>query len=393
MNRALVIALKEVRSYLRDRADLAFSLLLPVAIFALMYGAFSGQTLFNGTAYVVNEDPQGVYSQRLIERLAEQDELEVSLLTRQVAETKLERSDVLLVSIIPEGFSAQLTAGWPTEITFMQRGNGGQEGQIVASMVRGEADRLSQEIQAERQVRSALASKAISDDQIETAVRNLLERERELPLVEVTETLLGADTSMVHQTLPGIVAMFVLFAITMSSRTIVEERRKGTLERLLTTRLTVSEMFMGKFLAGTARGFVQTFLLLTLAYIVFRLFTPLSFLMVLLVALVFAAAASTLGLIIASMSRTDDQASWISVFFTMATVMLGGTFFEIPEGTVLHTIGKASINTYSIGAFQTLMAPGVGLADVSLELAVLAGVAVVGFILSRVLFLAVTGGR
>ena len=393
MNRALVIALKEVRSYLRDRADLAFSLLLPVAIFALMYGAFSGQTLFNGTAYVVNEDPQGVYSQRLIERLAEQDELEVSLLTRQVAETKLERSDVLLVSIIPEGFSAQLTAGWPTEITFMQRGNGGQEGQIVASMVRGEADRLSQEVQAERQVRSALASKAISDDQIETAVQNLLERERELPLVEVTETLLGADTSMVHQTLPGILAMFVLFAITMSSRTVVEERRKGTLERLLTTRLTVSEMFMGKFLAGTARGFVQTFLLLTLAYIVFRLFTPLSFLMVLLVALVFAAAASTLGLIIASVSRTDDQASWISVFFTMATVMLGGTFFEIPEGTVLHTIGKASINTYSIGAFQTLMAPGVGLADVSLELAVLAGVAVVGFILSRVLFLAVTGGR
>jgi ABC-2 type transport system permease protein len=260
-------------------------------------------------------------------------------------------------------------------------------------MVRAEADRLSQEVQAERQVRSALADKAISHDQIETAVQSLLERERELPLVDVTETLLGADTSMVHQTLPGIVAMFVLFAITMSSRTIVEERRKGTLERLLTTRLTVSEMFMGKFLAGTARGFVQTFLLLTLAYIVFRLFTPLSFLMVLLVALVFAAAASTLGLIIASISRTDDQASWISVFFTMATVMLGGTFFEIPEGTVLHTIGKASINTYAIGAFRTLMAPGVGLADVSLELAVLAGVAVVGFILSRVLFLAVTGGR
>ena len=393
MTRALVVALKEVRSYLRDRADLAFSLLLPVAIFALMYGAFSGQTLFNGTAYIVNGDPQGVYSQRLIERLAEQDELEVSLLTRQEAEAKLERSDVLLVSIIPEGFSSQLTAGWPTEITFMQRGNGGQEGQIVASMVRGEADSLSQEIQAERQVRSALAHKAIGDDQIETAVQNLLEREHDLPLVEITETLVGADTSLVHQSLPGIIAMFVLFAITMSSRTIVEERSKGTLERLLTTRLTVSEMFMGKFLAGTVRGFVQTFLLLTLSYIVFRLFTPLSFMIVLLVALVFAAAASTLGLIIASISRTDDQASWISVFFTMSTVMLGGTFFEIPEGSVLYTIGKASINTYSISAFKTLMAPGVGLADVSLEIAVLAGVAVIGFVLSRVLFQAVTGGK
>jgi len=393
MSRALVIAIKEVRSYLTDRADLAFSLLLPIAIFALMYGAFSGQTLFNGTAHIVNEDRAGTYSQQLIERLADNDELEVELHSMQDAEAKLKRSDLLLVTCIPEDFSSQLAAGWPTEITFMQRGNGGMEGQIVASMVRGEADRLSQEVQAERQVRSALADKAISEDQMETAVQSLLERERELPLVEVTETLLGADTSLVHQSLPGIVAMFVLFAITMSGRTIVEERRKGTLERLLTTQLTVSEMFMGKFLAGTARGFVQTFLLLTLAYIVFRLFTPLSFLMVMLVALVFAAAASTIGLIIASVSRTDDQASWISVFFTMATVMLGGTFFEIPEGSTLATIGKASINTYSISAFRTLMAPGVGLTDVSLELGVLAAVAAVGFMLSRVLFAAVTGGR
>jgi len=393
MARTLVIAIKEVRSYLTDRADLAFSLLLPVAIFALMYGAFSGQTLFNGTAYIVNDDAGGVYSRSLIERLAQRDELEVQVLTRQEAETKLARSDLLLVTCIPGDFSSQMAAGWSTEITFMQRGNGGLEGQIVGSMVRAEADRLSREIQAERQVRSALAGKAISDEQIHTAVQSLLERERELPLVEVTEDLLGADTSLVHQTLPGIVAMFVLFAITMSSRTIVEERRKGTLERLLTTRLTVSQMFMGKFMAGTARGVVQTTLLLTLAYVVFRLFTPLSFLMVLLVAIAFSAAASTIGLIIASVSRTDDQASWISVFFTMATVMLGGTFFEIPAGSALATIGKASINTYSISAFRTLMAPDVGLPDVSLELAVLAGVAVVGFVLSKVLFQSVMGGR
>lgn len=393
MSRVFVIALKEVRSYLHDRADLAFSLVLPVAIFALMYGAFGGQTLFNGTAYIVNEDPDGIYSQGLIERLGEKEELEVSLLTREKADAKLERSDVLLVVFIPDGFSAQLSAGWPTEITFKQRGNGGQEGQIVASMVRGEADTLSQEVQAERQVQMALAGKAVDRDQIETAVHSLLVREHELPIVEVTETLLGADKSLVHQSLPGIIAMFVLFAVTMGSRTLVEERRKGTLERLLTTRLTVGQLYMGKFLAGTARGFVQTFILLALSYMVFRLFTPLSFLMVLCISLVFAAAASTLGLVIASVSRTEDQASWISVFFTMSTVMLGGTFFEIPEGTVLATVGKASINTYSISAFKTMTMPGAGLADVGLELAVLAAVAIAGLIISRAIFRALPGGR
>ena len=69
-------------------------------------------------------------------------------------------------------------------------------------------------------------------------------------------------------------------------------------------------------------------------------FTPLSFIEALVIALIFAAAVSTLGLIIGSIARTQDQAVWIAVFFTMVMVMLGGTFFEIPEGSVFSLISK-----------------------------------------------------
>ncbi len=393
MSRVIAIALREVRSYLQDKGDIAFSLALPILTFALMYGAFAGQTLFNGTAHVVNDDPEGTYSDLLLERLEERDDLEVELLTLREAQAKLSRSDILLYTYIPPEFSTHLSEGWPTDIVFRQRGNGGQEGQIVASIVRGEADAIGQEVQVERQVMAAMSGKAVSSEKVETTVQGLLERQRTAPIVEVEETIIGAETSLVHQSLPGIVAMFVLFAVTLGARTMVEERRKGTLERLLTTRLTVGELYIGKFLAGTSRGFVQTFILLALAYAVFQLFSPLSFLMVTLVALIFSAAASTIGLVIASVARTDDQASWISVFFTMATVMLGGTFFEIPEGTILATIGKASINSYAISAIRTMTNPGVNLSDVSLELTVLAGVVVAGLMVSRGLFHAVSRGR
>ena len=92
--------------------------------------------------------------------------------------------------------------------------------------------------------------------------------------------------------------MFVLFAITLSARAIVEERKKGTLERLLTMRLSVGQLFMGKYLANVLRGFVQTFMLLILTYVVFRLFTPISFVETLVVALVFSAAGGARGLVI-----------------------------------------------------------------------------------------------
>ena len=161
MIRVITVAIREVRAYLQDRGELSFSLLLPIAIFTLMYGAFGDESMFHGTAYVVNEDQEGMHSTILIQRLDEMDNLDVSLLSRSEADTKLERSDVLLVTYIHEGFSAQLSSGRLTQITFRQRGNSGQEGQIVASLVQGAAEEMSQEIQLERQVQRALIDNGI----------------------------------------------------------------------------------------------------------------------------------------------------------------------------------------------------------------------------------------
>ena len=393
MNKALVVALREVRTYLQDKADLAFSLLLPVAIFALMYGAFGGQSMFHGTAYVVNEDQGGSYSALLLEQLDELESLDAELLSLSEADSKLERSDLLMVLYIPEDFSDKLSSGEPAQLVFKQRGNGGDEGQIVASLVHGVAQEMNQEFQVYSQVSNTLAGSNISQDRIEITVQKFLERQRQHPIVGVREETVGSSPDPVNQFLPGIVTMFVLFAITLSARTLVEERKKGTLERLLTTRLSVGQLFIGKFLASISRGFVQTLILLVLAYMVFQLFTPLSFIECLVIALIFAAAASALGLVIASLARSEDSATWIAVFFTMVMVMLGGTFFEISEGTVLATISKISVNTYANDAFNTIIAQGGSLADVGLDLGVLAGVMVVGLVLSRIFFKVMPGGR
>jgi len=393
MNRAFIVAIREVRTYLQDKADLAFSLLLPIAIFALMYGAFSGESLFHGTANVVNEDEGGVYSTVFLEQLDEIDVLDVELLAAEDADKKLEDSDLLMVIYIPDDFSSNLAMGEPAQLLFRQRGNGGDEGQIVASIVRGVAEEMNQEFQVYSQVSSALEGQGIPQERINIVTQQFLDQEQENPIVGVSEETVGSSPDPVNQFLPGIVTMFVLFAITLSARAIVEERKKGTLERLLTTRLSVGQLFVGKFLASVSRGFVQTLILLALAYIVFQLFTPLSFIECLVIALIFAAAASALGMVIAAVARSEDGATWIAVFFTMVMVMLGGTFFEIGEGSVLYTISQFSINTYANTSFNTIIAEGGSLADLGMELGVLGGVAVVGLVLSRILFKVMPGGK
>jgi len=392
MKRALFITLNEIRLYLQDKGDLAFGLLLPVVTFALMYGAFGGHTLFEATARIVNED-RGAYSTQLIEQLDAVEGIDIEILTAADADARLERSDLLLVLYIPAGFSDELVSGGKAELIFKQRGNGGQEGQILASIIRGVAGEMNQEFQVHNQVKSNLGGTGIPEDRIDISVQKYLEEERQQPVVGVVEEVVGGSPDFINLYLPGIVTMYVLFALTINARAIVEERKRGTLERLLTTRLSVGELFFGKFMASVTRGFVQTLILLCLSYAVFQLFTPLSFLAALVICLIFAAAASALGMIIASIARSEDGAVWIAVVFTMIMVMLGGTFFQVSEGSILETIGKFSISTYANDALRTVVAEGGSLGDTVWKLVVLAGICVVGLGISRLIFKVIPGGK
>jgi ABC-2 type transport system permease protein len=393
MKKSLFIALKEIRDFLRDKGDLSFSLLLPILIFGLMLGVFGGSTQFNGTAYIVNEDPNGRYSALLVQSLENYPGLTVQSISRENAESRLTRSNIQLAVFIPAAFSDSLTSGQSTQITFKQRGNGGTEGQIVANLVRGSAEEIVQGLQIQDRVNNSLKSTGLNSQQIEMTVQQILAQENSSPSINVQETAVGSSPDPVNQFLPGILTMFVLFSISLTSQALVEERRKGTLERLITTRLTTWQLFTGKFLAYTSRAFVQALILLLLAYAVFRLFTPVSFLEALVVALIFGAAASTLGLIIGSIARTENQATWIAVFFTMFWVMLAGTFIPISQGTFLYTLSRFSLNTYANDAFRTLISQGGSLADIKTEIAIMLGVVVVGLIISRLLFRATQGGK
>lgn len=393
MKRALYVTLNEIKLYLQDKGDLAFSLLLPIVTFALMYGAFSGETVFNATAYVVDQD-NGAMATQFIEAIESVEGVTVEVLAPGDAESKLDRSDITFVTVIPEGFTASLQNGQPAELVFRQRGNGGQEGQILASIVRGIGDQVSQRYRIQDDVEAILEGTGISEAQIQTIVAQAVADSAADPTVRVQEETVGdASPDFIVQYLPGIVTMYVLFALTLSASAIVQERRRGTLERLLTTRLSVGEMFFGKYLSFIGRGFIQTVILMGLAYAVFQMFTPVSFVVSLFIVLVFTASATSLGMIIAAVARSEDGASWIGVVFTMFMVMLGGTFFGIPEGSFLDSVSKVSINTYANEALRTVITEGGALGDTWTQLAVLAGIGIVGLIISRLIFRAVPGGK
>ena len=188
--------------------------------------------------------------------------------------------------------------------------------------------------------------------------------------------------------------MFTLFAVTMSAQTLVEERRIGTLERLMTTRVGIGQLFVGKFLAGWARGMVQILILLSLSFVAFRLARPITFLEMVLFSVLVAASVSACGLLIGSMARTRDQATWLSVVFTMYMSVFGGTFFIFFEaGSVLELLGKFTLNGYAIRSLTDMLEGSEGLMGQGFEALVLGGVTIVALVLGRYFFAVVQGRR
>ena len=120
-----------------------------------------------------------------------------------------------MVFFIPPDFSANLNMGQPAVVTIMQRGNGGQDGQIVASIIDGVVSEVNQQFSATAQVDQALAGQNIPPAKIALTTMQFLDREHQYPLVGITEVSVGSKPNTVNDFLPGIITMYVLFSISL----------------------------------------------------------------------------------------------------------------------------------------------------------------------------------
>jgi len=393
--RPLLVGLRELKSYVADWGNLAFSLLIPVVLLALMLGAFGGGVEFSGTAYIVDQDG-GPAAEDFLARLRTHDGLDVELLSRAEADDRLDRTAILMYARVPAGFSEAVADGAPATVTIVRRGSGGgQEGQIVSAYIQDAAGQIGVERQVQESTAALLEQLDVSADpaQIESAVADALADAQQQPPVTVTLGDEDEETDLAAVLFPRIAAWMVLFAVSLNAQSFLVERRKGTLERMLTTRLTRNELFAGKFLGNVLRGLSQFVILFAGAAVVLQIFTVSSFIYSLLFGIVVIATAGAIGLLIATLARTQGQASWGAVFATMLMAIFGGTFFDTETSDVFGIVSRLTPTYWMNEGFDALIVDGESLTAIWRSIVVLTAICVVGLIISRRLFQPIEGGN
>jgi linearmycin/streptolysin S transport system permease protein len=367
----------------RDRVAQALTFLLPVLFFSIFASVFGNQGR-DGTSRVriavVDEDGSDL-SRRIVQGLKAEKALAVRVtadverrgapLDRASAERLVQNGDVPVAVVLPKGLGATAAAFGPS--------SGGPHIQLLADvsdpiapqMVGGLLQKVSMTAAPDLMMTGGLTqfekyAGALTPEQ-RTAVNTWLPRLKPggaadgggggraagtfgigIDTVDVMRK--GKSDSLVSFYAAGVGVMFLLFSVSGASGTLLDEVDSGTLDRVLSTRVGMSGLLVGKWLFLTLMGLAQLSVMFLWGRLAFGLdlfhHLPGFFVMTVFTA----AAAAGFGLMLATLARTRAQLSGMSTILILTMSSLGGSMF--PRFLMSETMQKFGLLTFNAWALD-----------------------------------------
>jgi ABC-2 type transport system permease protein len=261
----------------------------------------------------------------------------------------LASGEVRVAVTIPAGFSAERAAGRTGTVQVVADGSDAMVGTVGLAYAQG-------------------------------VLQTAAEREgARLPLELRPVVLFNPDLLSRFYIIPGVLALIILIMTMMlSSMAVVRETEIGTMEQLLVTPLTPSAVIAGKLVPYALVGVVE--FLTTLAVVLFWFEVPLrgSFWILALLTAPFIVCCLGLGLLVSTLSRTQQQAMMISTFvFMMPQIYLSGFVFPIQNmPQVFQWVTYAIPLRYYVTILRGVFLKGAGLDVLWQEGLILVGLAI-----------------
>jgi ABC-2 type transport system permease protein len=351
--RALVVA--NLRSFLRDRLALFWTLAFPI-LFVILFGSIfssSGPSTFE-TGWVDQDGTpaatglrQGFVSTGLLELRDE---------TLDEALAAMREGDLSAVIVVPAGTGAAMTTPGAPSVSLEVYTDPSQ--QTTSSTV----------IQVVSQVVGAA---------------NLVAAGAEPVLAVEPRSVQSQQLSAAAFFVPSILAMALMQLGVFSAIPLVEQREKLILKRLGATPLRRWTLVASNIVVRLLIALVQTVLIVAIGIALFDVAIVGSMLLAFGFVVLGAVTFIAIGYLIASFARTEEAANGITSVVQFPMMFLSGIFFPIAfMPAFLQPIAALLPLTYLGDALRQVMVGGVPYAPLWLDALVLAGWLVVCFLIS-----------
>lgn len=357
--RVLTLGLKDVKSLTANKKEMLLHILLPVLIVLMIAALFGGEPALYGETVLVNHDGERM-AEIFIDRLEEERGIKVHITDLEEAQRRLMRSEILMFTEIPSGFTDILSRGEPAEISVYRRGVGGSTGQMLLTLIKTVLSEMSGEVQITLLAQDIAAEQGDGIFQekevISTFMESFLYSARLNPTVKVEEVPLGRQQDMSGFFIPGVITLFIIFSSTYYAQNFVEEKNNKIMERYYFAGMSKGEILCGKFLGIFFRGLLQLLIMLLAAAIFTKMFSGTNFFSILLFSLFFIAAVSSASVLIGCIFPKPGQALWVAIIFSMVNSALGNTF-ALPRAEIalVQYINYFTVSYYANNGLRQLI--------------------------------------
>jgi ABC-2 type transport system permease protein len=412
----------------RDRAALALSFILPISffsIFATIFGAAHDSTP-KINVIVVDED-QSRASADLMRGLGREDSLVVHTrpspksktaapepeYTAATAEAAVKAGNAPVALVIPKGFGQNpISFGGDSTAPEIQLLNDSSD-QIAPQMVAGLLQKVGMTA-----LGPAMAEKGMeytdqyiggfTPDQrkkIDASMDKWRQSEAESaaspsasgstaggasgfsgPVSVKSRAVVGQDkrSPMISFYAAGIGVMFLLFTASNSAGALLDEAEGGTLDRVLSSHVTMTTLLAGKLAFNTLLAFTQLTVMFLWAWAVFKLdlFTHIPGFLAMGLCSAFAVAA--FGMLLASICHTRAQLGALSTLLILTMSAIGGSMFpRFLMPAAMQKAGLFTINGWAIDGFTKVFWRDLPVKDLWPQVGVLLAVGIVLFVIAR----------
>lgn len=189
----------------------------------------------------------------------------------------------------------------------------------------------------------------------------------------------------VYMFVPGIITiLLMLVSAMMTSISITREKEMGTMEALLVSPLKPIQIIVGKVLPYVVLSFINLIVILLLARFVFMMPVAGNLFLLLAESLLFIFMSLALGILISTVSKTQQTAMLLSMFALMLpTILLSGFIFPIENmPVVLQYLSHVMPSKWFIIIVKNIMLKGTGIMYFWKETVILTGMTLFFIVMS-----------
>ena len=344
MQRLLYIIQKEFRQIARERVFLRVIFIMPfIQIVGL---GFAITTDIKNVSMAIVDYDRSSMSARITDafRVTESFHYRGALSTEREAMNRMKRGELKLVLVIPRHLERDVKRGVSPAIQALVDGVDGNMAGIALAYV----NRIVQGLQREWLW------------EVGTGAGEF----RNVHLTDVeTRMIYNPALESTNNIVPGILAI-LLMTITsfLTGMSIVREKEIGTLEQLMVTPIRSTELILGKVIPLLVVAFVLLNIGILAAGLIFGLWMKGNVITLYFLSILFSMSSLGLGVFASTMARTQQQAMFVTWFFTIFSILLSGFFIPIENmPRVVQAITYLNPVRYFIVVIREIYLKGTGL--------------------------------